>query len=170
MNTDIYGQVIVSSKDLARLLYQNPELDLAKFIVEDPEQYNDSCRRLHYSAPVLKKVRYDSSDLEEFDKQNQKVWFIPKEYQNFDIAQWLVDQCKTEEELQRVGTELLLYQQRDLFSLLVYLKYLVDLMRKSGIVWGVGRGSSVASYILYLIGIHKINSIKYNLNIDEFLK
>jgi DNA polymerase III alpha subunit len=43
-------------------------------------------------------------------------------------------------------------------------------MRKNKIVWGVGRGSSVASYVLFLIGIHKVNSLKYNLDIKEFLK
>jgi DNA polymerase III alpha subunit len=43
-------------------------------------------------------------------------------------------------------------------------------MRENDIVWGVGRGSSVASYTLYLIGVHKIDSIKYELDINEFLK
>jgi DNA polymerase III alpha subunit len=50
------------------------------------------------------------------------------------------------------------------------MKYLVDTLRKNNVVWGVGRGSSVASYILYLIGVHKVDSIKYNLDINEFLK
>jgi DNA polymerase III alpha subunit len=57
-----------------------------------------------------------------------------------------------------------------MFVLLQYLKYLVDTMRKNNIIWGVGRGSSVASYVLYLIGIHRINSLYYDLSIDEFLK
>jgi DNA polymerase III alpha subunit len=43
-------------------------------------------------------------------------------------------------------------------------------MRKNNILWGVGRGSSVASFVLYLIGIHRINSLFYNLPIEEFLK
>jgi DNA polymerase III alpha subunit len=43
-------------------------------------------------------------------------------------------------------------------------------MRKHNIVWGVGRGSSVASYVLYLIGVHKINSMYYDLDIEEFLR
>jgi DNA polymerase III alpha subunit len=95
---------------------------------------------------------------------------MPEEYKNMDLAQWVLDQCKTPEELQRVGLELLLFQERDLFPLLKQLKYIVDTWRKNNIVWGVGRGSSVASYVLYLIGVHKINSIYYDLNIEEFLK
>jgi len=69
-----------------------------------------------------------------------------------------------------VGKELLMYQKRDLFMLLQYMKYLVDLMRENNIVWGVGRGSSVSSFVLFLIGIHRINSLYYDLDIEEFLK
>jgi len=43
-------------------------------------------------------------------------------------------------------------------------------MRKNNLVWGVGRGSSVSSYLLYLIGVHKVDSYKYRLDIKEFLK
>lgn len=95
---------------------------------------------------------------------------MPDEYKNFDIAQWLLDQCKNDAQRQRVGQELLLYIDRNLFPLLQYLKYLVDTLRKYNIVWGVGRGSSVSSYVLFLIGVHKIDSIYYDLDIGEFLK
>ncbi len=78
--------------------------------------------------------------------------------------------CKEDYELQRVGQELLLFQERNAFNLLRYMKYFVDTLRKNNIVWGVGRGSSVASYVLFLLGVHKINSLYYNLDIEEFLK
>ena len=95
---------------------------------------------------------------------------MPAEYKTFDIAQFVLDQCNGDAELQRAGEELLLYQERELFMLLRYLKYLVDTMRKNKIVWGVGRGSSVSSFVLYLIGVHRINSLFYQLDISEFLK
>jgi DNA polymerase III alpha subunit len=63
-----------------------------------------------------------------------------------------------------------MFQERDMFIVLKYLKYLVDIMRKNNIVWGVGRGSSVASFVLFLIGIHRINSLYFQLEIGEFLK
>ena len=43
-------------------------------------------------------------------------------------------------------------------------------IKENNWVVGVGRGSSVASYCLYLLKIHLVNSIQYNLNIKEFLK
>jgi hypothetical protein len=95
---------------------------------------------------------------------------MPKEYYDLDIAKWVLDQCQGEAELQRAGDELLKFHDRGIFPLLKYLKYLVDTMRKHNIVWGVGRGSSVASFVLFLLGIHRINSLYYGLSIDEFLK
>jgi DNA polymerase III alpha subunit len=120
--------------------------------------------------PKLKQYVESNVDLAGFDLNNQRQWHMPEEYKVLDIAQYILEQCKTEEELQRVGQELLLYQERNLFDLLRFMKYLVDVLRKNKIVWGVGRGSSVASYVLYLLGVHKINSIYYDLDVAEFLK
>ena len=106
----------------------------------------------------------------DYAHQQQNHPLMPVEYYELDIAQYILDQCSTDEELQRAGQELILFQDRDMFILLKYLKYLVDTMRKNNIVWGVGRGSSVASFILFLLGIHKINSLYYDLSIDEFIK
>jgi len=77
---------------------------------------------------------------------------------------------KTDDEKQRIAIEMTMFEERKMMNVLRFLIYLVDSMRKNKIVWGVGRGSSVASYVLFLIGIHKVNSLKYNLDIKEFLK
>jgi DNA polymerase III alpha subunit len=57
-----------------------------------------------------------------------------------------------------------------MLDLLRVLKYTVDTLKTNSIVWGVGRGSSVASYVLFLLGVHKIDSVKYNLDWREFLR
>ena len=62
------------------------------------------------------------------------------------------------------------YEARGMLDLLRYMIYLVDFMRENDIVWGVGRGSSVASYVLYLIGVHRIDSIQFDLDWREFLR
>ena len=72
--------------------------------------------------------------------------------------------------VERISIELEMYRARNLYPVLRVLIYIIDTMRKHDIVWGVGRGSSVASYVLYILGIHKIDSLKYNLDIKEFLK
>jgi DNA polymerase III alpha subunit len=63
-----------------------------------------------------------------------------------------------------------MYQECDLFDLLRYLKYLVDVMTDNQVIWGVGRGSSVASYVLYKLGVHRIDSLHYDLDPAEFLR
>lgn len=168
MITDKFGQQIFTENDLCTLFYTNPNKHYTNFLVDTPIHFAESLELEH----VPKCVIYKQQDLStvEFDKLNQNYWKIPKTYLNMDIAKYILDQCKSDEELQRAGEELLLYQERNLFTLLKYLKYLVDTLRESKLVWGVGRGSSVASFVLYLLGVHKINSLYYDLSIDEFFK
>lgn len=173
MKYDQFGQAHCDTIELCDLLYANPELDLSKFLVDDATQYNQSVK--HFYAPLPKLSQYwstdaDNASIEKFHQKKQSNWHMPEEYKNLDIAAHVLSLCKTDPELQRVGQELLLYQERSLFDLLRFMKYLVDTLRKNNIVWGVGRGSSVASYVLYLLGVHKINSIYYDLDIAEFLK
>ena len=170
MKYDQYGQTYTTSNELCDLLYKNPTLDISLFQVEDSLEYNRSVADLHVELDLLDSYHNISQTVEEFDRILQRNWRMPKEYKDLDIAEYVLGLCKEEHELQRVGEELILYQERDLFDLLRYLKYLIDTLRKNNIVWGVGRGSSVASYVLFLIGVHKIDSLYYNLNIDEFLK
>ena len=97
---------------------------------------------------VPKFLNYGSLDnltIESFDSLQQRSWHMPQEYKDLDIAQHILSLCTTEAELQRCGHELLLFQERNLFDLLRYLKFLVDTMRTHNVIWGVGRGSSVAS-------------------------
>jgi DNA polymerase III alpha subunit len=70
----------------------------------------------------------------------------------------------------RLVHELDLYHKNNMIPVLKAMKYIVDTLKENNVVWGVGRGSSVASYALYLIGVHRIDSVKYKLPIEEFFK
>ena len=108
-----------------------------------------------YPSP---KIEIDTSD-----------WFMPEEYKNMDIEGFLVDQCP-KENYDRLIRELEIYRERNLIPLLRMMKYIVDTLRSNRVLWGVGRGSSVASYVLFLLGVHRIDSVKYSLPIEEFFK
>jgi DNA polymerase III alpha subunit len=101
---------------------------------------------------------------------DKDFWFIPKEYKDLDIENWLLNQSPDIVHYNRIEEELDLYRKNNMIPVLRAMKYIVDTLRKNNIVWGVGRGSSVASYALYLIGVHKIDSVKYKLPIEEFFK
>ena len=171
MEINNYGAVLLTPEELFENLYSNT-IKSFENIYLDPAtvtQFN-SARNLnkdHFDN--LKEWQQPQEDLEFFDEANQCDWFMPENYCP-NLVDMLYGMCTTEAQRTRVDKELTLFIQHGMFDMLFYLKYLVDTMRENKIVWGVGRGSSVASYVLYLIGIHKIDSIKYELDINEFLR
>ena len=172
MQYDKFGQGYTTTDELFKLLYTDPTLDLSRFKVEDYAEYNHAAAMTH--ADVARIGEYHilppDYDISSYDKMQQDDWLMPAEYKVLDIAAYILGLCNTGEELQRVGQELLLFYDRNLENLLRYLKYMVDTLRENNVVIGVGRGSSTASYILFLLGVHRINSLYYDLPIEEFLK
>ena len=168
MIMDEYGRVILEEEDIIDLMMTDPTAKIKDALVRDTDI--SAVEELIGEVYNFKKYQKLDISVPEYDAQNQVTWHMPDEYKDMDIAKWIIEQCSTQPQLQRVGEELLLFQERDLFDLLRYLKYLVDTMRENGVIWGVGRGSSVASYVLYLIGIHRVDSMYYDLSIHEFLR
>ena len=164
----MYGRQLLDESDLCEIYLSNPDKVISNALITTDIQFDANLSLIN--LPKFTKYVEETLSLEDFDTKSQDNWYMPDDYQTFDIAKFVLDYCKTDEELQRVGDELIKFQERSMFPLLRYCKYLVDTMRKHNVVWGVGRGSSVASYVLYLIGIHRINSLHYDISIDEFLK
>ena len=174
MKVDEYNRYSVDEREAITSLYNTPDLDISKLYFRDKkavDRYNNSIDETYSDLPKAKMLEEILISPEEWHKQNQQDWNMPQNYKDLDIAKYVLDKCNDNEaELQRVGEELLEFQNRDLFPLLCYLKYLVDVMKENNIVWGVGRGSSTASFVLYLIGVHRINSIYYDLPFNEFMR
>jgi DNA polymerase III alpha subunit len=136
---------------------------------DDVDKFN-SVMEEQGMTPLQKYIPLDV-DEKTFDGVCQSEWFMPDEYKELDVVAHLYNLCKGDDErFHRVNEELAEFERRGMFDLLRYMIYLVDFMRKNNIVWGVGRGSSVASYVLYLIGVHKIDSIQFGLDWREFLR
>lgn len=164
---DHCGRVILHTKGLMTLMKNGKPIDgILVDINEETEKYN----KLKPNKIDFYTDRLKSQTVEEFDKEHTMHWMTPSNYQDLDVKTFLINKCTNQTEIDRVNFELNLYEERDLLPLLKHLIYLIDHFRKNKIVWGVGRGSSVSSYILYLIGVHKVNSIKYNLDVTEFLR
>lgn len=170
MNVNQYGQVELNEQQAFDALYNKTITHLSGIYLDQPEQFNTAVKTNADSIDLLCSLPKETVSIQEFDRSLQKQWFIPDQYKNFEIVGFLLDQTTNETEYQRVVEELELFYQHNMVDLLIYLKYLVDTMKENNIVWGVGRGSSVASYCLYLLKVHRINSIKYDLDIREFFK
>ena len=163
--------MIFNEQDVCDLLMQgrNPA-SLNRMLVDSSVNIEQMVDFVDRMPEFIRYTNDPSTHMSMFDREHQARWHMPEQYKTLDIAEYILGLCSTEAELQRCGHELLLYQERDLFNLLRYLKYLVDVMVENKVIWGVGRGSSVASYVLYKLGVHRIDSMFYNLEPEEFLR
>jgi len=164
-----YGDCVYSEDSVIEQLYQDPTLDISKITV-DTKLYNQALTKLQIDLPKLPEQILRNQTIVDFDKQNYNAWYMPESYENIDVKTYLLEKCNTEEERDRVLIEYKLFEQKGFTKVLKFLIYFVDVLRSNNIVWGVGRGSSVSSFCLFLIGIHKINPLFYNLDYREFLR
>jgi DNA polymerase III alpha subunit len=152
-------------------MWTNSEEQLIEGVLRHGPDILEHCQTSDDISQYLNQIAIEHLDypipLEKIDTTH---WFIPYEYKTMDILDWLYQRCPTPEIRERVVEELRLFAKHDMIAVLKTMKYLVDTLRANNVVWGVGRGSSVASYVLHLIGVHKVDSIKYKLPIEEFFK
>ena len=170
---DNLGLPKYTSSNIAEMLYRGQSALLSDIQADtsDPEISKFNQIAEEEGVPPLK--AYSALDIsqEEFDTIFQSEWLMPDEYKTFDIITWLLNQVTPEStEYYRIIAELDAFEKHNLFNLLRWLKYFVDTCRQHNVVWGVGRGSSVSSYVLYLIGVSKVDPIKYNLDWRDFLR
>jgi DNA polymerase III alpha subunit len=175
MKTNHLHQTIIDESDIMEAIYRSNDpvdLPVKRVIVEDDawiKRFKKSCQE--YGLPFdIEWTEPDDVDLDTFIRENLADWRLPAEYLEIDLENYLLSKCNNDVQRRRVQLELEEFEQRDMLIVLKWLKYFVDTMRENNLIWGVGRGSSCASYCLFLIGIHKIDSIKYELDIKEFLK
>jgi len=109
-------------------------------------------------------------------------WNIPEQYKTLNVIEYILEKFKilsekeklSKEEykarLDRLAEELELYFKYELLDVLSVMIYIIDTFKENNVVWGVGRGSSVSSYVLYVLEVHDIDSVKWELDITDFLK
>lgn len=163
-------QIVMNSQDIITGWLTNK--DLHNVITDDISHiniYNQWCD--HYDLDDKVTATPENNSIDYISTRTDiSNWHMPDDYKELDIVRWLNNRELTHEQRERLHMEIEMFRERGMIPVLKFLRYLVDICEKNNVVLGVGRGSSVASYVLYLIGIHKIDSIKYNLDIKEFLK
>ena len=151
------GFAFVTDDDLVELLLEQRKVKILPSNVSSWNEFDKNCKSNKLENP--------------FSLAEENLsWNFPDKYKQLDIEDYLLSMCSTKEQYQRVTDELALFKERDLFDLLKFLVYFMDIVKSNNVIYGVGRGSSVASYCLHLIGVHRVDSLKYNLDIKEFLK
>ena len=169
MRLDRFGNPIFNSQDIFKFLYQGKVANLKEITVDYSEEIEQLERTAGFNFQRFNE-QLDQIDIRDFDAALQSDWFMPAEYKDFDIEEYCIGRCTTPEQILRVKEEMEEYEKRGMIPLLQWTKHFVDTCNENGIVWGVGRGSSVASFVLFLLGVHQIDSVKYNLDWQEFLR
>lgn len=169
--TDSYGRTIFEPDSVIEMIMNGT--DVTSLLVEESPlvtEYNEWCSRFNKSDFVIDTPPVIDHTPEQEHEERAATWMISDEMQTIDVRGFLLSLCKDDVQRERTNHEMDLFEQRDLVPLLQLMMFLVDHFRRNGVVWGVGRGSSVASFVLYLIGVHKIDPILYKLDVHEFLK
>lgn len=172
MYRDHYGLCSFSDKELFDALYTGKIDTLDNIVIYSDHAwpFNRAKMLNGDKFPEIHGPPYERLyTIEEMVQDHRKKWFISENYSK-NLEGKILSKCSTKEQFDRVHLELNLYIKYNMLDLLYFLDYLVETLRQHKIVWGVGRGSSVSSYVLYLLGVHKIDSLKYDLDINEFFK
>jgi DNA polymerase III alpha subunit len=161
------GTVILRPQGAVEALYAGGDISVALLTDGDDVRLHNHAVRLLDSALG----RLDTQLQTHGQQQDWRAtWLTPEPWSSMDMTEFCMQRCATEAEMERACEELLLFDQRGMWPVLRHLAWMVHDMRSRGIVWGVGRGSSVSSFVLYLIGINRINPLQYDLDISEFLR
>lgn len=158
------GTTAISADDI---LSTSVPFSVVDRITPDVQEYNRFVSKTH--ELVVK----DKCDPLEYG------WNIPPRYRTMDVEAFIIDKlvevagslgdAQFDKRAARVSTELKLYKQYDLYDVLRTLIYIINTLTTNNVVWGIGRGSSVSSYVLFLIGTHDVDSVLYDLDITDFL-
>ena len=143
---DNLGRLVLTEQDCIDVILNGMRLDTV--YVDElsvAERYNEANEDFfRYDSELT--VKEDVS-FEEFHQNKTNTWLIPDKYKNIDVKEYVLDRTSTDEERERVEMEYAMFKERDLEDVLRLMIFLIEFFRENDIVWGVGRGSSVSSYM-----------------------
>jgi len=160
------GLILCDKNVIREALYVHGDFTNATVCLDldEVKLFNDAKRLLDSNVQRL----HSETDLNIIN--DELIWFSPDKWKSWDVNKWCLSQCNTIEQINRVTEELDLFKSRGLIPMLIHLKFLVEHWRENKIVWGVGRGSSISSYVLFLLGVHRIDPMLYDIDYTEFFK
>lgn len=167
-----YGEVLLDENELVEEILHGNKVDNVFIDDEDAvNRYERSLTKIDVDGfPNIKVASRHKASSDEYLARQSLNWKVPSEYMYMDIECYLKGLCRNDRELSRVQEELEEFKKRDELDILRVMKYIVDTFRKNNVLWGVGRGSSVSSFCLFLIGINKIDPLKYDIPYTEYFK
>ncbi len=135
-------------------------------------EVTDEIRKFNSFVPASEQIK-TKENVEDYTLE----WALPDKYTTLNSWEYTMDKFLAtpnidhpDERAERLVQEFKLYKQLNLLPILRVLIYIINTLEEKNLVWGVGRGSSVSSYVLYVLGVHDVDSFKYELDITDFLR
>lgn len=169
------GDSSMTPQQIEQYLLSGRRLNTNKIFVTE---LDEDVQRFNNTQPISRRLSIKGESISDLDT----TWTLPDSYKELNVKEYIfrkllaycannrLDDEAIEKRIKRVEDELKLYSEKNLLDILKTLIYVVDMFKEKKVVWGTGRGSSCNSYILYLIELHDVDSIKYDLDINEFLR
>lgn len=141
------------------------------------EELTDEIEQYNLLSPPSERIHIKHSL-----KNIEAEWNIPDEYKQLDVLSYAREKLDALNELEsyseseyldrleRLVIEYKEFKRLKLLPLLRTLIYVINTFERDGVVWGPGRGSSVSSYLLFVIGVHDVDSVFFELEISDFMK
>ena len=154
------GMSIVDDKYATTLLLNNGEIPNHIKVLESrdsklfKEKYNKDISSSGEEIEMAPDTTYDESDL----KKIIDGISLPRDNTNSKLHN------------ERLQKELDYFNNNNLNYIIVKMYSLIKQFKEDNVIWGVGRGSSCACYIFYLLEVHDINPIKFDIDFREFSK
>lgn len=158
------GRVCVTEIGLVELLYRGQ--DISGMWCDDArstEEWQAAARDC--DSPAVGPTGKDPKPVD-----TPRTWLTPEPYATIDLTDWCLSRCRDDDQRIRALSEIAEFERRGMVPVMRHMIYCVDRWRDAGVVWGVGRGSSVSSFVLHLIGINRINPMEHDLDFGEWLK
>lgn len=179
MNVNEYGQVQYNTQEVIEKIYSQEWQTVLGFIdgVNEIAAWNENCTQ--FDLQPIQMLNKPEQDPKSYHQQRSLIWKMPLEYTKFDPIQFFSTELErlslnTQEYIDYLCGELEAWNNvmshESAILLWKFLNYLMTTCKENDIITGVGRGSSVSSLILYLLGVHAVDPVKYKLNYEEFLR
>lgn len=119
------------------------------------EKYIENISFLHEQDLSLEREESKEHTQEELEELYQKIISSDRYQSHYE---------------KRILEEIDYFDRSNTVRLMLKMDNMIQQFRDDGVVWGVGRGSSCASLVLYCLHVHDVDSLEYDIPFKEFSK
>jgi len=164
------GRVVYNEATLFDLIKKKINLETLNI-----QRTKDTELFLLKSGKKLTLVDIDDADIETLPPLESYDWNIPEDYKNIDLLDLCINRLillnkHNDIYIERLQAEFEQIYTKDMSNFLKAVLFITDIFRAHHAVFGLGRGSSCASLVLYLLDINKVDPVKYDISMNEFFK